>query len=200
MEAEANSFLQAHRYESVPGQDLPRLLILVTGKGPQKTMYLEKMRGLNLRRVAFRTLWLDPGDYPLLLGCCDAGVSLHTSSSGLDLPMKVSPRIYSQDDQAFPIIQRTRLAQTHCKDGRRCIVADLKLGVFCHQFSMRDSKDRQMEELTKVWHPLTIHAEIKSALSLAPTACASKVCQRQNRQLKISTMLPEEAWGKLLQV
>lgn len=68
---------------------LPRLLILVTGKGPQKGMYLEMMRALDLRRVAFRTLWLDPEDYPLLLGSCDAGVSLHTSSSGLDLPMKV---------------------------------------------------------------------------------------------------------------
>lgn len=68
---------------------LPRLLILVTGKGPQKAMYLERMRALSLQRVAFRTLWLDPEDYPLLLGCCDAGVSLHTSSSGLDLPMKV---------------------------------------------------------------------------------------------------------------
>lgn len=68
---------------------LPGLVIAVTGKGPQKAMYEEKMQQLRLRHVAFRTLWLEAPDYPLLLGSADLGVCLHTSSSGLDLPMKV---------------------------------------------------------------------------------------------------------------
>jgi beta-1,4-mannosyltransferase len=68
---------------------LPRLLVCVTGRGPQRAAFEARMRALDLRRVAFRTLWLDPGDYPLLLGSADLGVSLHASSSGLDLPMKV---------------------------------------------------------------------------------------------------------------
>ncbi|OMO56095.1 Asparagine-linked glycosylation protein 1-like protein [Corchorus olitorius] len=67
----------------------PRLLFIITGKGPEKEKYEEKIKRLNLKRVAFRTMWLPAEDYPLLLGSADLGVCLHTSSSGLDLPMKV---------------------------------------------------------------------------------------------------------------
>ncbi|KAG0453002.1 hypothetical protein HPP92_025666 [Vanilla planifolia] len=67
----------------------PRLLFIITGKGPEKKNYEEKIKKLKLRRVAFRTMWLSAEDYPVLLGSADLGISLHTSSSGLDLPMKV---------------------------------------------------------------------------------------------------------------
>ena len=70
--------------------NLPGLLIVVTGRGPQKAMYEAQMQQLCLKHVAFRTVWLEASDYPLLLGSADLGISLHTSSSGLDLPMKAS--------------------------------------------------------------------------------------------------------------
>ncbi len=67
----------------------PDVLMLVTGKGPGKAAFEAAAAAAPLRRVAIRTLWLEPGDYPLLLGSADVGVSLHASTSGLDLPMKV---------------------------------------------------------------------------------------------------------------
>jgi beta-1,4-mannosyltransferase len=72
---------------------LPRIVAIITGKGPQKEYYLNKIRQLNqekkLLSVVILTAWLTPEDYASLLASADLGVSLHTSSSGVDLPMKV---------------------------------------------------------------------------------------------------------------
>ncbi|RLN64633.1 hypothetical protein BBJ28_00014193, partial [Nothophytophthora sp. Chile5] len=77
------------RTSSLSSAEFPNLLVVVTGKGPQKEMYLEKIRQLAFQRIRIATMWLEAGDYPLVLGSADLGVCLHTSSSGLDLPMKV---------------------------------------------------------------------------------------------------------------
>ena len=42
-----------------------------------------------MTKIFIKTLWLDAVDYPILLGCTTLGISLHTSTSGIDLPMKV---------------------------------------------------------------------------------------------------------------
>ena len=72
---------------------LPELLVIITGKGPQKEYYLSRIAELDkndkLEMVAVRTYFFTTYDYALLLGAADLGVSLHMSSSGVDLPMKV---------------------------------------------------------------------------------------------------------------
>ena len=72
---------------------LPELVVIITGKGPQKTRYLAQIATLEaegkLEMVRIKTAWLSTADYSSLLASADVGVSLHTSSSGVDLPMKV---------------------------------------------------------------------------------------------------------------
>ncbi|KAL1966169.1 hypothetical protein VTN77DRAFT_4721 [Rasamsonia byssochlamydoides] len=72
---------------------LPRILAIITGKGPQKEMYLKEIsdreKAGKLQKVTIRTAWLSTHNYARLLGSASLGVSLHTSSSGVDLPMKV---------------------------------------------------------------------------------------------------------------
>jgi beta-1,4-mannosyltransferase len=72
---------------------LPEVLAIITGKGPQKEMYLKQIALLEnsgkLEKITIRTAWLSVPDYAKLLASASLGVSLHTSSSGLDLPMKV---------------------------------------------------------------------------------------------------------------
>ncbi|XP_054711993.1 chitobiosyldiphosphodolichol beta-mannosyltransferase-like [Uloborus diversus] len=70
-------------------QNLPHLVVAITGKGPLKEHYEKVIKDKGFSHVEVLTLWLPAADYPLFLGCADLGVSLHTSSSGLDLPMKV---------------------------------------------------------------------------------------------------------------
>ena len=72
---------------------LPKILVVVTGKGPQKEAFLTRIKNLKaqekLEMVTIETAFLSTSDYAKLLGSADLGVSLHTSSSGVDLPMKV---------------------------------------------------------------------------------------------------------------
>ncbi|KAK7688235.1 hypothetical protein QCA50_008605 [Cerrena zonata] len=70
---------------------LPKVLMVVTGKGPDREKYMNEVGRLqeDWRWVRCVSMWLEPQDYPLILGSADLGISLHSSSSALDLPMKV---------------------------------------------------------------------------------------------------------------
>ena len=75
--------------EKLVKNSLPKLVCIITGKGPLKIHYKQRIREYEFKNVAVITPWLESEDYPVVIGCGDLGVSLHFSSSGLDLPMKV---------------------------------------------------------------------------------------------------------------
>jgi len=69
-----------------------KVVALITGKGGEQARYQPEIDRLNreLRRVSIGTGYLKAfSNYSTLLGSADIGVSLHKSSSGFDLPMKV---------------------------------------------------------------------------------------------------------------
>jgi beta-1,4-mannosyltransferase len=68
----------------------PDLAVLLTGRGEMKTTFEKRLSRRDFKRIAVRTAWMEPADYPTLLGMADAGLCLHQSSSGLDLPMKLA--------------------------------------------------------------------------------------------------------------
>ncbi|KAG1825487.1 glycosyl transferases group 1-domain-containing protein [Suillus subaureus] len=79
------------KHDSKERQVLPRIWMVITGKGPLKERYMAEVELLqkNWQYVRCTSLWLEAEDYPLLLGSADLGISLHSSSSALDLPMKI---------------------------------------------------------------------------------------------------------------
>jgi beta-1,4-mannosyltransferase len=69
---------------------MPDLAVLLTGRGEMKADFEKRLGRRDFKRIAVRTVWLDPPDYPTVVGMADAGLCLHQSSSGLDLPMKIA--------------------------------------------------------------------------------------------------------------
>ena len=70
-------------------EKIRKILFLITGRGPMRDKFMEKISEANLKFFDVKSIWLESDDYPKLLSLVDLGVSLHYSSSGIDLPMKV---------------------------------------------------------------------------------------------------------------
>lgn len=86
--------LDAYQAAKLSGKfDLPGIALVITGKGALRAPFeaeVAKRENAGLwPDVCVRCVFLSARDYPLLLGCGDLGISMHQSSSGRDLPMKV---------------------------------------------------------------------------------------------------------------
>ena len=83
------------KYAKTSDPSLPKILLLITGKGPMQPEYRQMIAESSLAgtdsnaKCTAKMVWLEPDDYPRLLACADLGISLHTSSSGMDFPMKI---------------------------------------------------------------------------------------------------------------
>jgi beta-1,4-mannosyltransferase len=82
----------AERYDRAidAASDARDLLVVVTGLGPLRDEWRVRFAGLSLRRVHLRALWVEAAEYPEVVAAADLGVSVHRSTSGLDLPMKIA--------------------------------------------------------------------------------------------------------------
>ena len=72
------------------GLPTPALAVFLTGRGPMRESFEQRAARRHFTAIAVKTLWLEPADYPTLVGMATLGLCLHQSSSGLDLPMKLA--------------------------------------------------------------------------------------------------------------
>eukprot|EP01057_Protomagalhaensia_wolfi_P000087 Protomagalhaensia_wolfi_Nauph_80__86@NODE_104_length_3696_cov_25_511622_g78_i0_p1_GENE_NODE_104_length_3696_cov_25_511622_g78_i0NODE_104_length_3696_cov_25_511622_g78_i0_p1_ORF_typecomplete_len403_score30_82Glyco_trans_1_4/PF13692_6/97Glyco_trans_1_4/PF13692_6/2_9e10Glycos_transf_1/PF00534_20/2_4e02Glycos_transf_1/PF00534_20/2_1e07Glyco_transf_4/PF13439_6/2_1e06Glyco_trans_4_4/PF13579_6/2_7e05_NODE_104_length_3696_cov_25_511622_g78_i03491557 len=80
--------LYAQKREDSP--HLPPLRAVITGKGPLKDHYSNEIKRREFSpHVEVSQVFTTVEDYPRVVACADLGISLHTSSSKLDIPMKV---------------------------------------------------------------------------------------------------------------
>ena len=77
------------RERSLGAPSTRRIVVLLTGLGPERAGFEERARAKTWTDVEARTGWFEPERYRELLASADLGLSLHRSASGLDLPMKI---------------------------------------------------------------------------------------------------------------
>lgn len=81
----------ADRLESMWTDAGPRdgVVLVISGDGPGRSAFEARVRERVARRVRLCTIFVAADDYPALVRAAHVGLSLHVSSSRLDLPMKI---------------------------------------------------------------------------------------------------------------
>lgn len=75
--------------ERLSNETSGKVIMIVTGKGPLKNKFLNEIDRHRWIKVTVKDVWLSNENYPRILKIANLGISLHYSSSGLDLPMKI---------------------------------------------------------------------------------------------------------------
>ncbi|WKX99128.1 hypothetical protein Q1695_014196 [Nippostrongylus brasiliensis] len=118
---------------STPATRLPTIVLVITGRGPLKDYYMEKIQRMKMEYVEVHTPWLESQDYPLMIATADLGVSLHTSTSGLDLPMKVVDMFGA----GIPVLaKRFNCIGELVQDGQNGYLFDTATDLFQHLFAL----------------------------------------------------------------
>jgi beta-1,4-mannosyltransferase len=73
----------------IDGPSARRLVIAITGQGAGRRAFEARLAARRGERVQIVAAWAEPDEYPRLVAAADAGICVHRSSSGVDLPMKV---------------------------------------------------------------------------------------------------------------
>ncbi len=81
---------RAERQLVKAGRTQGALAVFLTGRGPLRPTFEQRAARRNFTAITVKTVWLEPADYPTLIGMADLGLCLHQSASGLDLPMKLA--------------------------------------------------------------------------------------------------------------
>ncbi|KAI0638810.1 mannosyltransferase [Trametes polyzona] len=149
------------------GERLPKVLMAVTGKGPLCHRYMRKVEALQSGENAWRyvrcvSLWLEADDYPLLLGSADLGISLHSSSSALDLPMKVVDMFGC----GLPV----------CALGFKCLDELVKDGVNGLVFHNAEQLATQLESLLRGFPSAPALASLRASFQRAAPLSGSGAC------------------------
>lgn len=71
------------------GRPFPTVALVLTGDGPVRARFLPRITSRVGRRIHVSASWFDFKEYVTLIGSADLGVSVHRSTSGVDLPMKI---------------------------------------------------------------------------------------------------------------
>lgn len=66
-----------------------KIFMIVTGKGPLQSNFNKMIKSHSWNHIIINNVWLPIEEYPNILKISNLGISLHYSSSGLDLPMKI---------------------------------------------------------------------------------------------------------------